>query len=349
MDKSVSDFSDSVAKIIFDDTQYSKELLFYLTRHCNLACSGCYMCSNPNVSRAMIPMQDVRHWLKEFENVPNFDDSVVFSGGEIFTLPTVYIEHNAHQVLDRGWRLQLKTNGSWVADTERRDAVRVMLHRLQPHQVMVGDDTDIARVMGRLPRAVWRAMGNKLAAWLLWRMMEKRSALDMVVSVDDKLHPKRSARWFEDIAHMLATDKRLARTVNLQTFTFYDSVSYFEDKVLGNPRLNVSDLVLNQGKSVCTFNAGAKHIESFFGDFVEPGTVPIKQKLNNIVVPDGLGGGRVIYSVMPDRTIGVECDFVDSVGRVSYVDGNGKLKSFNQIQSDIHQKLVDEYRRLVTK
>lgn len=350
MSKSIEEFSNNIADVIFDNSgKYDIELLFYLTRHCNLSCNGCYMNSGPNASRAMLPMKDLRYWLKEFEKVSGFDESVVFSGGEIFSLPIPYVEHNAHQVLDRGWRLQLKTNGAWVSETERRDAIRAMLRRLQPHQVSNASDDDVKRALGRLPKVVWRAMGNKLAGWLLWQMLKKQTALDLVVSVDNKLHPKQSAKWFEDIANMLVQDSRLSKTVNLKTFTFFESIAFFEDLVLDNKNLDVSNFRQMHSHNACEYTVHGKRVETYFGDFIKPSSVSIEKKLSEIAVPDMSGRGRLIYSFMPDRTVGVECDFVDSVGRVPYVADDGQMKSFQQIKTDIHKKLVEDYKKVVAK
>ena len=67
------------------------------------------MRSSPNVSQNVLPYADLKFYLDEFDKVPAFTNSVVFSGGEIFTAPINYVRACADMVLGRGLELQLKT------------------------------------------------------------------------------------------------------------------------------------------------------------------------------------------------------------------------------------------------
>ena len=60
--------------------------------------------------------------------------------------------------------------------------------------------------------------------------------------------------------------------------------------------------------------------------------------------------GRNSYSKTdPDGTVGFDCNYLESVGRVSYRGVDGKCKSLDQIKHDIHNKLVADYARAMQK
>lgn len=346
----LKNYADKISKIVYDEAQYEIEALFYLTRHCNLTCPGCYMRGSPYQSRDVLPGKDVKFYLDEFTKVPNFTESVVFSGGEIFTAPINYVEYNAHQVLDRGWALQLKTNGSWVQNTQTRDSVLAMLRRLQPHRGLRATDADVKRFLGRVPRGVWRILGRDLTRVLMYQALPTAPMLDMAVSVDDKLHPAQSADWFNEIAQIITTDRRLRDKVNLKTFTLTDSVPFFEKNVLNSGKLKIENFCKRDNKALSTYTVNGRRVESYVGNFVDTAHIQAGEKLSNIVVPAiGDGAGRLVYCFYPDRTVGFDCNYLESVGRVPYIDEKGEYKSINRIRRDIYTQLVQEYGRAISK
>lgn len=342
----VDSYSKRISDIIYDTKNYEIEVLFYLTQHCNLGCRGCYMRSSPNVSQNVLPYADLKFYLDEFDKVPAFTNSVVFSGGELFTAPINYVRACADMVLGRGWGLQLKTNGAWVMDTQKCADVMNMLQNLQPGRGMVADEKQIHDFLRRYPKWLLRVCGR----WLLMRKMPTTSMLSMAVSVDDKLHPAQSADWFVQIADLITKDKQLRKKVNLKTFTLSESVPLLESRILNNPKLNIENFEKMPQKWAAKYTINGVRVESFVGDFVDVGNVPMEKKLTEIVVPP-LGGshGRVVYCFYPDGTVGFDCNYLESVGRVPFKTDKGEYKSFAQIQHDIHKKLVSDYARVIQK
>ncbi len=342
----VDSYSSHISDIIYDTKNYEVELLFYLTRYCNLGCRGCYMHSSPNASRDVLPYGDLKFYLDQFDKVPNFTNSVVFSGGEIFTAPINYVRACANMVLDRGWGLQLKTNGAWVADVQKCAGVMNMLRNLRPTRGLVADEQQIMDFIGKYPKWLLRVCG----LWLLMQKMPTTSMLSMAVSVDDKLHPAESVDWFVKIADLITNDKNLRNRINLKTFTVAESVPLLESRVLNNPKLNIENFEKMPNKWAVKYTMNGAKVESYAGDFVEVGNVPMEKKLTEIVVPP-LGGvrGRLVYCFYPDGTVGFDCNYLESVGRVPFKNDKGEYKSLVQIQHDIHDKLVADYARAIQK
>ncbi len=319
-------------------------MLFYLTQYCNLQCSGCYMHASPNASRMLLPYSDLKFYLDEFEKIQNFTQAVTFSGGEIFTAPIGYVQACSHIVLDRGLGLQLKTNGAWVRDSQQRDSVMNMLSRLQPRRGLVADEQEINSFLSRYPRWFLRMLGRDVVREWMYKKLPTTSLLSMVVSVDDKLHPAQSADWFVKIADSITTNKKLRDTVNLKTFTLSESVPLLENQVLNNPKLNVQDFQKFPGAWAAKYTINGARVESYVGEFVDTGAVPMTKKLSEITMPPiGNARGRLVYCFYPDGTVGFDCNYLESVGRVPYRDSAGNLKTLAQIQRDIHAKLVSDY------
>ncbi|MBD5391470.1 radical SAM protein [bacterium] len=123
-------FVRNIVSTLFEKNNLGIMAQFYLTHYCDLRCPGCYMAAGPHRSRAAMPVADIDFYLSEFFKLPYFTPYVVFSGGEIFTLPVEYLEYNIKGALDLGLHVQIKTNGMWARDARRRDAIFNMLRNL---------------------------------------------------------------------------------------------------------------------------------------------------------------------------------------------------------------------------
>lgn len=352
-EQKVNYFYDYVSNVLNDTGSYDVDLNFYMSEHCNLSCPGCYMYANPNMPRDIIPASDIDFYLNEFANVPGFYNTVVFTGGEIFNDCLINLERNAHSVLDRGWHLQLKTNGSWVVRPELRNSVFRMLDRLRPGRGMLATEEEMKGFLSFVPRPVLRWLGRERIIKLLFKFLPTASLLDVAVSVDDKLHPVQSADWFAEIATHISRDNDLKKNVNLKTFCVNDSRKFFEEYVLKHPKLKKSiKNIKQQPEYGCvTYMVNGKRIESFFGDFVDVDAIPELVKISEFVLPsfDGDTKGRLTYCFHPDRTVGLSSCYLKTVGRVSYVDKSGKPKPFAQINDDIQKKLFHDYQQALTK
>lgn len=344
----VEKYAVKISDVIFDDMSYEIEVLFYLTQYCNLSCPGCYMTSSPCMPRNILPSSDLKFYLTEMKKMPGFANSVVFSGGEIFTLPIAYLECNAHQVLDNGLQLQMKTNGKWVEEPRLREGVMAMLRRLQPQRGF--KESDALDFLSRMPRWLIKLLGKDVIKFWMKKCVPTTSKLDMAVSVDDKLHPDKSAQWLIDIASLFAGDVRVHDKVNLKTFTIHDSVSFFDKNILANPDACISDFTKGAGSRVVKYTLNAQPVESYFGNFVDVKRVSMVDKLSSIVLPPiGNASGRLVYSFWPDGTVGLDCDYLETVGRVPYRKKNGQMKSMSTLRREIYSKLVIDYKKAISK
>lgn len=347
----INDYSEHISGIIYDTrNNYEVEALFYLTRRCNLCCKGCYMQSSPKTSRDVLPYADLNFFLNEFDKVPNFTNTVTFSGGEIFTAPINYLTACSHMVLDRGWGLQLKTNGAWVMDEQKRGAVVNMLRQLQPSRGLLATSDEIKVFLASKPKWLLRLLGQDFVRWWMFKRLPTASALSMAVSVDDKLHPAQSADWFIKIVNMVAGDKKLRDKLDLKTFTLEYAIPLLELEVLNNPDLKIKNFQQIPGRRAAKYSVNGVKVESYIGEFVDVAAVPAVKKLSEIAVPPlGDARGRLVYCFYPDGTVGFDCNYLESVGRVPYRDAFGKCKAWPQIQEDIHKKLVAEYKKARVK
>lgn len=345
---SLEDFADYVAAVIYDERNYEIDLQFYLTHRCNLSCNGCYMRASPSVFGNVLPKSDVAFYLNEFQKEPQFTHNVVFSGGEIFTTELPYLEYNISQVLNRGNALQLKTNGAWIQNTHARDAILEMLRRLKPGRGLVATEEQINNFLVSKPRWLLRMLGRDVVRQWMYRALPTTSLLSMVVSVDNKLHPKESAQWFLDIVKNFADDKRLVKNIDLKTFTVSCAKDFFYGNILNTLACECVDR--KPGVNLLKYTLNGVPIESYFGDFVDVNRISPREKLKNFVLPAlGNARGRLVYCFYPDRTVGLDSCYLQSVGRVSYIGTDGKYKSFNKIRRDILVQLALDYRREISK
>ena len=340
------EYSKYISDIIYDTQNYEVEALFYLTRHCNLKCPGCYMQSSPEIQKSILSLDDLGFYLNEFNNIENFTQSVVFSGGEVFTAPIKYIKQCSDNVLNRGWTLQIKTNGAWIQDKQKSDDILKMLRQLKPSHGYVANEQEIQHIIKKYPRWLLHICGNAL----IKKHLNKSSALSMAISVDDKLHPAQSADWFIKIANAITADKKLRNDVDLKTFTLYESVPLLESRVLNNPELHIKNFELFENKQAARYTIKNTPVESYVGEFIDATSIPTTTKLSEIAVsPIGDAKGRLVYCFYPDGTVGFDCNYLEPVGRVPYTDETGKYKSLTQIKHDIHKKLVADYAKAIQK
>ena len=313
-----------------------------------LSCDGCYMSASPRMTGNVLPENDIVFYLDEFEKVPQFTHNVVFSGGEIFTTEIPYLEYNINQVLNRGVALQLKTNGSWVQNENTRDAVLGMLRRLKPGRGLMASTQQVETFFANKPRWLLRLLGRDIVRrWLYWNLPTV-SLLSMAVSVDDKLHPKKSAQWFLDIVNSFAEDKRLNQNIDLKTFTVSESKVFLGKNVLNRSGCVQKDKKAD--KNLLKYTLNGVPVESYFGDFVDVNQITHREKLENFVLPPlGDARGRLVYCFYPDKTVGLDSCYLQSVGRVSYIGDDGKRKSLDKIRHDILVQLVLDYQRAISK
>lgn len=346
-------FPKRVSHVLNDTKDYDVDLQFYITENCNLGCPGCYMHANSKSSQNIIPSSDIDFYLNEFAQVSGFCNTVVFTGGEIFNRSLTTLERNAHNVLDRGWCLHLKTNGSWVAKPELRNSILRMLDRLNPGRGMMASKDEIEGFLSYFPSPVLRLLGRERVIKILFKFLPSASLLDLAVSVDNKIHPSQSADWFADIANIVSSDPDLKEKVNLKTFSFVNSKKFFCEQVLRNPRLKsvAKKVEWHPEYSCMTYKINGKKIESFFGDFVDVDKVPEFKKISEFILPsmDGDTKGRLVYCFHPDRTVGLNSCYLETVGRVPYTDEKGMCKSLVQINKDIQKKMFQDYKRILTK
>lgn len=314
---------------------------FYMTHYCNLACPGCYMAAGPHQSKAYIPSADIDFYLREFNKNSYFPGNVTFSGGEIFSLPIEYLKYNIQNALDLGMFTEIKTNGSWVDNPVCSDLIFEMLADLSvPRRLNVIDTEQGEFLRGKLlsmgKEKIWKKVCDKFGTF---------AALSMAVSVDDKIHPRRSAQWFAAIANRITADDALSQNVELKSFSFKESANFLRQNVLNNPQLGVSDLHSDAG--VYSYKVGKGTIRSYVGDFINTAAPLSPAQAADIVIPRGNGHRFVVFFFWPDRTVSFENSAFHPVGRVPYLDSHGKYKSLNTLVQEMGIKMISDYQNSI--
>ena len=121
--------------------------------------------------------------------------------------------------------------------------------------------------------------------------------------------------------------------------------------MLGHPELKINKIESYPDAACLVYNINGMPVESYFGDFVDVDNVPQFKKISEFVLPSIYGdtSGRLVYCFHPDKTVGLDSCYLESVGRVPYLDTAGKRKPFAQINQEIGQKLIADYKRAKTK
>lgn len=100
-----------------------------------------------------IPVQDIRYYMRRFRRVPDFNRTVCFTGANIMSLPTQYLQYNIQSAVNMGLRPELLTDGVWMRDAANANKVFEMLGAIKiPRRfrrrgkkislVIDGDDSD---------------------------------------------------------------------------------------------------------------------------------------------------------------------------------------------------------------
>ncbi len=343
--KNVNGFAKKISKTVNDKKHTSYEVLFYLTEHCNLACPGCYMNSNPARTQVALPSEDILHWMRQFSKVPNFSDSVVFTGGEIFTMDVPYLEYNIQNALDTVTTVHLKTNGVWVNNPEKSKQIWDMLRRLKVQRGLTVTQEQFHQFLSQFDRNYARAHKDEILA-RAWRELPTAAALDLCVSVDNKIHPKQSAQWFREVVQHVSGDEKLKNSVNVKSFTFEECRDSFVENVFQALGCEKRDSKFHPDANVLQYKACGIPVESYFGVYQDT-SAPLSPEDNADI---GLCGSdrnttRLAFYFYPDRTVSFSNPNFQPVGRVSYVDARGRYKSLRQLRLEMVDAMVAEYRR----
>lgn len=346
VERCVNNFAARVDNVLLSASETVVMPQFYLTRHCNLKCTGCYMHANPSIAPTMIPSPDISFYTNEFKNIKNSLGAVTFSGGEIFTLPTEYLAYNIQNVLDKGFALELKTNGAWV-DTPQANQIFKMLAGLRvptKRLITVKEIKDfLAALSWEIGLEIWRDGLRRCLA----RKFPGMPALSVAMSVDDKIHPERSADWWTKFLHCVTTDSQLASRMNLNSFSFVDSLDFFTKNVL-NFR-GITDICHDAAHLTIRYKLNGREIESYFGDFVDLKTDVSPESMGNIGLNVDENTKMVVYYFWPDRTASFTTEELRVAGRVPYVDARGNCKDFKTLRREMALRLIDDYRARISR
>ncbi len=342
-------FELGVYQTLFNKTGTLYEVVFYLPgSRCNLQCPGCYMHGGPMVSKQMIPTQDVLHFLRSFSVLDNYSNSVVFSGGEIFTTPVSYMQYNIQNALDTVGHVHLKTNGAWIANPTHADAILKMLGGLGVPRGIDASDNQIRNFLGQFTRKYIRYHRQEIIDQM-WREFPTRPALDLCVSVDNKIHPVKSAEWFVKIARRVAENKNLTNNLNLKTFSFDQSRDFFVERVMRPLQDQISGVKSAQNGDVLHYRIGNVNAQSFFGAYADVSKSSAPENAATIGVPGVDGVMRLVFYFYPDKTVSFCSDDYKIVGRVPYEHADGTYKTIDELRREMMAAVVDQYRREISR
>ncbi len=344
----VNSFAENLSGIMNDQNNSQYELLFYMTRRCNLMCPGCYMMGQGASDTRTMDSADIDFYVNEFKKERRFKNSVVFSGGEIFVLPTKYLEYNISHTLNTNGALHLKTNGSWIENKYHSDEIFEMMSGLNVPRGLYVDDTQIHAYLTKFSKKYIEKNRQKV----LERMMAELptvSALDLCMSVDNKIHPEKSADWFCDIVRRVGGDKKLAKNLNIKSFSFVDTIDFFDNHVMERLKRSIKQYTENINVALLEYNVGHAHVESYFGPFVDVRRPFEPETMLKVGKDTGDDGHRVVFHFFPDKTVAFCTDNFHFVGRVPYVTMRGRYKSVAELRHDMFNRVVDEYRYAIKR
>ncbi len=344
----VTRFKNKLSRLLRDQDNTGYELMFYLTQKCNLACPGCYMARVPSHGAGMLPVADAEHYMRTFQDLPQFNHSVVFSGGEIFTLPVQYLEQNIRNALQINERLQLKTNGTWAMNPKRANEIFDMLARLDVPRGMIASKEQVHEFLSQFSREYAIAHRQEILARVCTEL-PTLPVLDLCMSVDNMIHPAQTADWFCEIVRCVGADEKLFKNLTIKSFTFTDCVDFFAECM---SQQFSEDVITNFEKhpgNVFTYNVMGAHVESYFGDFINTSEKLAPETLGHIALPTNSGENRLAFYFFPDRTVAFCTYHFQTVGRVPYVTRDGRYKSVSELKRDMFRAVVNEYCRAITR
>jgi pyruvate-formate lyase-activating enzyme len=330
-------FAGYIFNTLFNDDSYDICLQFYLIDWCNCSCPGCYRRSGPHGSKNSPPEKDIEHIVKMFGRLPNFGNSIGFSGGEPFGLAADKLGRILQIGLDSGSHVELVTNASWARDPEK-------FKMLSDLNVPKGYSIDPAK-LEEIAKSTkgWKKLSLEERRKKIYEKLSLISMLGVTVSVDNLIHSARSADDFVTLAKTITTDPALSDKVNLGVATFIDCKDWFSDQVLYNPELNCSDIVEN--KEHFEFNINGCPAVGLYQEFGDPDGPETPDMQGQIVYsdPDKENSRKMIFYCWPDRTIGFQNELGNPIGRVSYINKRGGYKRRKTLLQDILLKLVTDY------
>ena len=339
-----TEFAHELADIFYGNVNdYNISAVFYLTRHCNLACPDCYMFANPDVPKTMLPVDDIKFYMSELKTLPNFYPAACFSGGEVFTLPLDYLRENIVNGLKAGLFVDLKTNGVWVTDDKKCRTVFDMLRSIDvpgglytPNMNMLefirtkkmhwGDKKKF-----RLYRALVLRNPYKCLDYLAklsknkWNCDLMDSPLSLTVSVDNTVHVADSGGWFMDIVNRIVKDEELRQKIMLGRVTIMNPGTEYKKHTFS--------IFRGYGVNVLKSEKVSPESSNYFnGEWIKK---PIYE--NGELVSQGL----INLFFWPDRTVALDSHLnFQPIGRVSYVNPDGSYKKMPEIIDDMVAQLM---------
>lgn len=345
------DFAHDVANIFYSNIgDYVINAVFYLTQHCNLACLYCYMHSSPSVEKTQIPTDDVKFYLGELKTLPNFLPGVAFAGGEIFTLPLSYIKENIENAFAQDLCIELKTNGTWAMNPERKQSVFNMVREINMPKHLFNIDPDIleyfiSKEMTQDDKKRFRryrllhrgsvSRSNYMVnlAKIKYHIDLRYSPLAMGISVDnDVIHNVNvSNNAYRTVLSDVLGDDELRQKISLGCITVVD-----EDDNFVPQETNMVDGYAVYVTRDTKRNPNSKNY--FDGKWIQK---PLYSEKGELIEP-----GRINLWFRPDRTVSLESELnYQPIGRVSYIKNNGDYKKMPEIINDITCQLVLDYKK----
>lgn len=297
------------------ETRYQLSLYIFMTMQCNLACKDCFVGCSPNRPKDFTPCADIEYYVKHFQEIGDFNNSILFTGGEP-TLNMGVLSQSLNLAMQNKMLIGLKTNGLWALDQKKSDAVYSMFSDLFDQNKPYRDENGDASV-------------------------------HVDISVDNVLHPTISADAFKSIAQRVSGDKKLAENIELRAMGFADSKEWFNQTVINDPAMNFSvQKKLSYGTEM---NLNGKQINAYmFGRLSKPSPIQSSRELLTVVKNYSAGVNmRLPLRFYPDKTVGLATAGLKSCARIPYLHQDGGFKSWVEIRDDMIKKMVAEYTQLI--
>lgn len=331
------------------EQEFQFEQQFYLTQTCDLACPGCYMRSSPSVPRAEIPVSHIEQLVENANLYPNFSHRVCITGGEARLIGTQKLGNVLQSVMDRGCMPELKTNGAWVAKPELADEMYTMLGNLRVPRGRVANsqqeiDLSTARELKKLSYIDDLQIQLKIINDKINQKFPIVPGMSVCMSVDNKIHPEKSADWFIDFADKSTTLPELANNYDIGVVTFNDSMQWFHRNVIFNEKVEFTDCYrLNDRFS---FKCRGKKIEGLQQEYHDVNQNITPCEMHKLTFQENINmPRRLVLYYYPDQTASFSLYGEKIVGRVPYIK-NGKIMPLDTLLNDMVQKLMAEYAQI---
>jgi len=339
-DEAVARFAQDAVNVL-TGADYNLELQFYLDYRCDQNCRGCYDRDIAKICKGSIPSWDIAHFVRHFKDVENYASKTCITGGEATLRPTDELGYIIQKILSSGSAVELKTNATWVNDTQKAKEMWRMLSGLKVSKALLYKEPDeIEKFVKTIPNLKQLSQEERWSK--LTEHFPEVSAFRLAVSVDNIIHQEYSAYDFAKVALHVTNSPELSEKIDLGVVTMTNSYDWFSEKIFGNPDLKCTNIRKNCQRF--DFKLNGRPVIGVISNFYNVNSLvkPISSIEELLRRESKDSRPRLILCFHPDRTVSFQYNF-KPIGRVSYIADNGKYKSWETLCMEMAVQLTKDF------